>query len=255
MELLQVIFFKNWWRKAWKHHSGPCMMLAHWGWNLSVPHRNHIHLKQCIFACSSSFFSIGGPGQEEVCWVCFSSSGSHRGFRDPEYHSRIYHTAFSHDNSSTCSSWASSIDPQCFSTHPPLPAAPNLPHSFPFFSFCKVLGDLLMQNGAGEAGALPKHRPWDRLEQKKNDQKWEQWCLIKWKASRTSETKDTRSISSCYTCRTGNEPVFQVCCCNSRDTDFLCVFQLSTTESTVYGQLHIFRLIIRKFLKHAVAFL
>lgn len=55
-----------------------------------------------------------------------------------------------------------------------LPACPcQLPQIclIPSISFhlVKVLGDLLVQNGAGEAGALPKHCLRDRSEQKKNE--------------------------------------------------------------------------------------
>lgn len=101
------------------------------------------------------------------------------------------------------------------------------------------------------------------------NQKWDQICLIMWRAPRTSETKDTRSMSSRNTCRTGNEPVFQVSVvaiaemlnfCVSFSISvcpsaFLCILQLSTTEDRLYEQLLIFKLIIKKVLEHTVAFL
>lgn len=49
----------------------------------------------------------------------------------------------------------------------------------------------------------------DRSKGRMN-QKQERICLIEWQAPRTSETKDTRSVSCLYTRRTDNEPVFQV---------------------------------------------
>lgn len=92
----------------------------------------------------------------------------------------------------------------------PLPTAPNLPHSFHFFSFSQVLRDLPVRNSAGESCAIPKHCLPHRPEQRRNEPETGITLPDQVTGTRTSETKDMRSISSHYTRRTGNEPVFQV---------------------------------------------
>lgn len=62
-----------------------------------------------------------------------------------------------------------------------------------------------MQDDIAEAGVLPRDCLWEGMSQGQ-----EEICLVERPAPRASETKDARSISILYTCRTGNEPVLQV---------------------------------------------
>lgn len=54
-------------------------------------------LEAACVCCSSSLLSVGGPGQEQVCSLASSSSGSHRRFRERGYRSRTDHAVFSRD--------------------------------------------------------------------------------------------------------------------------------------------------------------